>query len=488
MDIDILILGAGVAGLRAAEQAVKAGVSAAICSSGGMASPRVIGFNAPVAPDDSPELFLRDILDNSAGVGRKDLAETLAYGAASCVRELEDEGLVFDRNPDGGFHLLRPLGCSVPRLVHCGNVTAKRYLDAAVGRLPKVLDFYALDLLMKDGAVCGAAGIMDGEVVTIRAKAVVLAVGGGGGIFTRTTYPAECVGSGYAMAYRAGARLRDMEFVQFEPCRCARHPIGLSTTLLEKGGKILNSRGERFILPFAPAGEGSLSKAELAQRVARELRKNEGGVWLDLRDLPKSVIQIDHALYDRRLRQVGIDLVSEPVEIAPVAHTFLGGVEIEPDGSTSLPGLFAAGEVAGGIHGANRIGGNAGTEIFLFGAIAGRSAVRYAGTVKTVPDAVFRAPFGAGAAAAEDHRERMARLRAVADDALFVICSGAGLRRALAALEAMEREPVRVDTVEALRQCYEWKNALLTTRMVVEASLRRTGTLGVFCREDDAAE
>ena len=345
-----------------------------------------------------------------------------------------------------------------------------------------MLDFYALDLLMHDGVVCGAVGIMDRkEVVTIHAKAVVLAVGSGSGIFSRSMYPAECVGSGYAMAYRAGAHLRDMEFVQFEPCRCVTVPIGISTTFLEKGGKIVNRRGERFILPFAPAGEGSLSKAELAQLVERELRKNDGGVWLDLRDLPKEVIQVDHALYDRKFRKFGIDLTTTPVEIAPIAHTFLGGVEIEPDCSTVLPGLFAAGEVAGGIHGANRIGGNAGTEIFLFGEIAGKSAARYAQGVKSVPDADFELPAGD---AAVDHRDRMARLRAVVDSSLFVISDKAGLRRALAELENMEEEPGRSDTVDALRQEYEWRNALLTAKLVTQASLGRTGTLGVFCRED----
>ena len=481
MNTDVLILGAGAAGLRAAEQAVKAGVSVTICSSGGMASPGVIGFNAPVDPADSPELFMRDILQNSAGVGREDLAKTLAYGAESCVRDLEAAGIKFDRKPDGSYHLLRPLGCSVPRLVHSGNVTTKLYLEQAVGHLPNILNFYALELLVRNGTVCGAVGVMNDEIVTIHAKAVVLAVGGGSGIFTRTTYPAGCIGSGYAMAYRAGAKLRDMEFVQFEPCRCAKYPIGISTTFLEKGGKIVNSRGERFILPFAPNGEGSLSKAELAQHVARELRKNEGGVWLDLRDLPKEVIQVDHALYDQKFRKVGIDLTTTPVEVTPVAHTFLGGVEIEPDCSSSLPGLFAAGEVTGGIHGANRIGGNAGTEIFLFGAIAGKSAAQYAKGLKNIPDASFEIPVRE---AAVNHKDRMARLRAVVDSSLFVISSESGLKRALASLEGMEKEPACTVTPEAIKQQYEWENAVLTAKLVVKASLNRTGTLGVFCRED----
>ncbi|MBR0458053.1 MAG: FAD-binding protein [Victivallales bacterium] len=466
--------------MRAAEQAIQAGVSVAVCSSGGMASPFVIGFNAPVGPGDSTELFLQDILENSAGIGRKELADTLASGAESCVHDLEQTGIRFDRTPDGHYHLLRPLGCSVPRLVHCGNITAKRYMETAVGRLPKILDFHALELLKQDGVICGAVGIRDGQIEVIRAKAVVLAVGGGGGLFTRTTYSRDCVGNGYAMAARAGAQLRDMEFIQFEPCHSKNYPLGISTTFLEKGGKIVNSRGERFLLPIAPGGEGSLSKAALAQGVARELAKGEH-VWLDLRDLPKEVIQVDHALYDQRFRKFGIDLTTTPVEIAPVAHTFLGGVDIASDCSTALPGLFAAGEVAGGLHGANRIGGNAGTEIFLFGAIAGNSAAAYAKTVKSIPDATFTLPVGD---AAVNHSERMARLRVVVDSSLFVVRSETRLRNALAALEEMEREPVCTNTMEALRQHYEWENALQTAKLVVQASLKRTGTLGVFCRED----
>ncbi len=483
---DVLVIGAGVAGLRAAEAACKANAEVRIVSSGGMASPGVIGFNAPVAPEDSPELFLQDILRNSGGVGSTGLMERLAFESADCVRKLEAEGLHFDRNPDGSFHLLRPLGCSCPRLVHCGNVTAKRYLEAARARLPDPADFFVLELLTHDGAVCGALGISGGRPAAIRARAVVLAAGGGGGIYERTTYPASCCGNGYALAQRAGARLRDMEFVQFEPCRCVKVPMGISTTFLEKGGALLNGRGERFLLPVAPAGEGTLSKAELALGAAREIAEGRGGVFLDLSGLPREVITRDHALYDQRFRSVGIDLTRDRIEIAPAAHTFLGGVEVDRHCASGVPGLFAAGEVTGGLHGANRIGGNAGTEIFLFGAVAGASAASYAKS-RSLPEPDIPDLPEYGRPGKTDAADGMRRLRSLMSDGLGVIRTAARIARALDGLSVMEAElaSAGADSIENLRALYEWKNAFRTARAVAEAALRRNGSLGVHFRADD---
>lgn len=483
---DVLVIGAGIAGIRAADAARKKNVKTLLASSGCMASPGVIGFNAPMATEDSPELFLKDILRSAGGAGDRILMERLASGAAECVRELEAEGLVFDRRPDGSFHLLRPLGCSCPRLVHCGNITAKLYLETMRSRMPDPVDFFVLDLLVSDGAVCGAFGIFDGKQAIISARAVVLATGGGGGIYGRTTYPASAVGNGYALARRAGAKLRDMEFVQFEPLRCVKFPMGVSTTILEKGGALFNGYGERFLKTAFPSGEGALSKAELALNIAKELAAGRGGIFLDLSGLPGDAVTRDHAIYNQRFRNVGIDLTRDRIEVAPAAHTFLGGVEVDVHCASSVPGLFAAGEVMGGLHGADRIGGNAGAEIFIFGAIAGNAAAEYA---KTHPQRkLCPPPFPSACGTREEARNGMERLRTLTESLLGVIRNRKGLECACAGFSAMQEEisAARTGSIQDARAFFEWKNALETASSVAEAALKRERSLGVHFRADES--
>ena len=172
---------------------------------------------------------------------------------------------------------------------------------------------------------------------------------------------------GYGMAYRAGASLLDMEFVQFEPCRCIwPRKLGISTTLLAKGGELRNCLGERFILKRYPGGEGTVAKDMLARLIALEIKagngSEHGGVYLDLRMLPEKVLKRDHSMYYERYLRAGIDLTAERIEVAPAAHTFMGGADNAGCGC-GVPG-FLRWRSDGGIHGANRLGGQCGTEIY----------------------------------------------------------------------------------------------------------------------------
>jgi succinate dehydrogenase/fumarate reductase flavoprotein subunit len=280
------------------------------------------------------------------------------------------------------------LGCSEARLVHSGNETGRR----TIAILKKLLtakgvlfwgDMMAGSLIKSEDKIAGAIALNKKEesIWVVYAKAVIVATGGGH-LMDRSTYPISMTADGYAMAYRAGAKLVDMEFIQHEPCNAVfPKSLGISTTLLAKGGTLKNKKGERFVLNEYE-GEYAVSKDSLSRMIALEIVQGRGtkhsGVYLDLTDLPEDEIKERHSLYYKRFLEAGIDISKEVVEVAPIAHSMMGGIEIAPNTSTEVPGLFASGEVTGGIHGANRVGGNAGTEIYVFGAIAGESAAKYA--------------------------------------------------------------------------------------------------------------
>ncbi len=461
METDVLVLGFGLAGLRAAESAVKWGCRVLVVGRGAGASPGVIGFNAPVGKGDSVERFRADIERNGAGLAVPELTAVLAGKAGESVADLERLGISFDRR-EGEYQLLQPLGCSVPRLVHLANRTGPEsirlirdfLLQSGVGFLP-VAGVAAL--VKNGGAVCGAEVILsETETRFIAAKAVVLALGGGGSIYAGSTYPGDVTGSGYALALEAGAELCDMEFVQFEPCRGIwPRPLGISTTLLSHGGSLYNGEKRVFLLKEAR----DCSKAELAFFIGREIFRGRptphGGVWLDLSGVPEEELTVGHAMYYRRFLGAGIDLKTTPVEVAPAAHTFLGGVRIDAACRTSVSGLFAAGEVTGGVHGANRIGGNAGTEVYVFGRIAGESAAHYAqGTA--LPAVSFRTKrkygrfFGGGSDIGEILQTYAGVIRTPAQ-----LAKGAELLSALqpASLEEAQRRRVALSVVEsALKQ------------------------------------
>ncbi len=380
---DVLVLGAGLAGLEAAWVAAKKGLKVTLLSKGASASPWVLGFNAPVGANDSIARYCEDTLQGGWNLGDPALVSEIASGSLETIDQMRSLGQDFDQT-DHGYHLLQPLGCSVPRLVHTQNRTGLHSLHALRAALSEMnvtlLEPYmATELLVQDGKVRGAAAVqMDApNALLAEAGAVVLATGGSH-LMYHSTYPLCQTADGFSMAYGAGATLTDMEFVQFEPCRAVwPKPLGISTTLLAKGGKLFNCRGERFILNSYPA-EGAVPKDVLARLIALEIAAGNatehGGVYLDLTDVPEDEIKVNHKLYYERFINEGIDLTKERVEVGPSAHSMMGGVQIDPGAWTGVDGLYAAGEVTGGIHGANRLGGNAGAEIYVMGRIAGHSA------------------------------------------------------------------------------------------------------------------
>lgn len=389
-DVDCLVIGGGLSGFMAAREAIQRGLSVCMLQDGMGASPWVHGLCIPLHPDDSPACYLTDTLRSGQGLSDPALARALCLDAPDMLCEIERMGLSINCEA-GAYQLLKPLGASHPRVASIGNETGVHILRALHDALPAHMQTMektrAVRLCTADGRVCGALAF-DTEQSTwhqIDAKAVVLACGGFCGIFPHSTNKRDSGGDGTAMAFFAGAQLCDMEFVQFEPSAAvwpeALLGTSMITTLLYEGAVLRNKHGERFMLRHSKEGE-RISKDMLSRRIAEEIHCGNGtahgGVLFDATAVDTARLNTRYESYVRRYRAVGIDLATEWIELAPAPHTSLGGVRIDAHGSTSLPGLFACGEVTGGLHGASRIGGSAGLETLVFGKRAGQSAAEYA--------------------------------------------------------------------------------------------------------------
>lgn len=379
---DVLIIGGGLAGWRAAEAAVKAGASVALVANGAGNSPDIHAINVPVCEDDSVERFIDDTLRSGRGECDRALVETLCRESVKLADEFP-----FDRNLDGSYKLLQPLGCSVPRCVsvdhRIGAYALAKIKRGLSGKIEMVKGrVTALSFNSKLSTFSFQLGDHDSPC---EARTVVIATGGWCGKYDFSDNPPELRGDGIDMAVKLGAATRDMDQVQYEPTvalapervRC----IPVITTMLFDGATFRNAKGEEF-LSDKHANKDEISRAIFAEIEAG--RGSDGGVWFDATQVPRGILDTTYVDTVKRYAAAGVDIHRESMLVAPAPHTSLGGLVIDThcrvlrtDG-TPIPGLFAAGEVTGGIHGFNRIGGNAGTEALVFGKIAGEEAATYA--------------------------------------------------------------------------------------------------------------
>lgn len=389
MKTDILILGGGLAALAAADEAVRNSdrhVTLLQCGRG--ASPFIHGFCLSIGKGDSEQMLLADTIASGCGYTDVSLARALCVGSLGLMEYFRALGLEIDREK-GAPRLLKALGSSVPRIAGIHNATGPAVMDKLRKRLgenPRFTEISqgrALRLLTKDGAVVGARcfDLEKQEFYNIYAGCVVLATGGFCRIFPENTNASEMGGDGIAMAYHAGAKLTDMEFIQFEPCVAVWPPQvagkGMITTMFYDGAVLRANDGQRFMLRHGENAE-RVPKDVLARQIAQEMAAHgtspHGGVYFDATAVPTLLLEGVYAPYLQRYLNCGIDLRTTPVEVAPAAHTSCGGVMIDDHCRTGIDGLLACGEVTGGLHGANRLGGNAGLETMMFGRIAGKTA------------------------------------------------------------------------------------------------------------------
>ena len=396
---DVLVIGGGLAGWRAAEAAVKFGASVTLVANGVGNSPDIHALNVPVRADDSVERFIDDTLRSGRGACDRALVEVLCRESVKLADEFP-----FDRNPDGSYKLLQPLGCSVPRCVSIDHKIGAWALAKIKRELAGKVDVVKgrVKSLDQSNSLFTINYSFDDEDVSREAGSVIIATGGWCGKYGFSDNPPELRGDGIDMAVALGAATRDMDAVQYEPT-VALAPeklrgIPVITTMLHEGATFRNRDGQEFL------ADKHSNKDEISRAIFSEIKSGRGvsawardsarphefGVWFDATGVPKSLLETTYIDTVKRYAVCGVDISREPMLVAPAPHTSLGGLVIDAhcrvlraDGSP-ISGLFAAGEVTGGIHGLNRIGGNAGTEVLVFGRIAGEEAAKYAMEVRNV--------------------------------------------------------------------------------------------------------
>lgn len=391
---EVLIVGGGLAGLMAALNA-SAGTDVAVLSKvyptrshSGAAQG---GFNAVLHEDDSIEAHVFDTVKGSDYLGDQDAIEVLCSDGPQVIFELEKMGVLWTRAPDGAIAQRSLGGAGFPRACFAadfsGHVVLHTLYEQLLKRGVKVYsEWHLLELVVEEGRVAGAVvyDFANARVEIIRTKQIVLATGGYGRAFAKTTNAHANTGDGMAIAYRAGAVLSDMEFVQFHPTTLYGTNILISEAARGEGGYLRNAGGERFMARYAPAKMELAPRDVVARAIFKEIKEGRGleghYVHLDLTHLGEALVA-DRLpqVRDLAIRYAGVDPVTAPMPIEPAQHYSMGGVRTDTSGMTTLPGLLAAGEVANvSVHGANRLGGNSLLETVVFGRRAGRTAAELA--------------------------------------------------------------------------------------------------------------
>jgi L-aspartate oxidase len=422
---DFLVIGSGIAGLRAAISLAEAGRVVILTK----ADPRESntgyaqgGIAAAFGSDDSPELHAKDTLAAGDGLCLPEAVDVLVREGPRYVRELMDWGATFDTDQSGQPALGREAAHSVRRVLHVRDATGRsigQVLWHMVSTHPRVQvcgDALALSLSMREGQCVGAAFLdRDGRVEEVSAPRSLIATGGAGQVYRETTNPPIATGDGIAMAFEAGARVTDLEFIQFHPT--ALNVAGaprflLSEALRGEGAWLVNQQGERFVQRYEPAGDLA-SRDLVARAIVREVNRTGAPVFLTMAHLDADYVRNRFPTITQACRRAGFDIATDRIPVSPAAHYVMGGVETDLCGRTSIDNLFAAGEAAcTGVHGANRLASNSLLEGLVFGARAAEtmkgSSVK--ATLTAEPgDIVTTPPASASVPSASDVRDVMWR-------------------------------------------------------------------------------
>ena len=524
LSTDILILGSGGAGLFAALHAHQAAphLSVTIAVKGLLGKcgcTRMVqgGYNVAIAKEDSIERHFLDTVEGSAWLANQDLAWILVNKAVERVRELENElGCLFDRNPDGTLHQKAFAGQTFDRTVHKGDLTgieiinrlAEQVWARGIGRLEE----HRALALIKTASGDAIAGVLmtdmrTGEFTFVQAKAVLLATGGGPTMYKYHTPSGDKSCDGLAMALAAGLRLRDMEMVQFHPTGLLAGPhTRMTGTVLEEGlrgsgGHLLNGAGERFMERYDPRAERA-TRDRVSRAVFTEMRAGRttpnGGVWIKMSHLGPERVRREFKGMVERCGDSGFDLAGGLVEVVPTAHYMMGGVLFEADCSTELSGLYAAGEDTGGVHGANRLGGNGVANSTVFGGIAGEAMAAWVQAVGKYRDpdeaAIERARTQALAPLSHPPGDiesiREALFECMWED-VGIVRDAPGLARALRRLDELEVQLHATGVADAdlafNLTWHDWLNLgnlITVSRAIAVAALAREDSRGAHFRAD----
>jgi L-aspartate oxidase len=492
----VLVIGAGAAGLSAA-LAAAARTDVTVLVRGRLPESNSAlaqgGIAAAVDVHDSPRFHIDDTLVAGAGICDYGAVSALAYDAPGLMHELAELGVPFERQADSHFALGLEGGHSMRRIVHVGDATGRAVVDQLIAKAqahPRIRfceGWQAVDLLDVGGQVAGALACDEsGSWTHFMADATILASGGAGALYGLTSNQPTALGEGIAMAYRAGAEVADMEFVQFHPT-VYRTRAGQGFLITEaargEGGILRTVDDERFMPDYDPRAE--LAPRDVVTRgiYAAMRRSGHDHVLLDLAHLPVDLLASHFPTISARLREDGIDIATTPIPVAPAAHYLMGGVRTDLDGATSLPGLYAAGEVScTGVHGANRLASNSLLECLVFGRRAGVAAARRIENVELRIGKVFSQDADLDNSQFSilnslfDWRAELAEIMVASAGPLR---DGPRLRMGQAALAAL---PIQADP--ASREAITAANAALAARLIVESALLRQESRGGHFRSD----
>lgn len=518
---DIAIIGSGGAGLMCALHAGKVDpelditvVSKGLIGRSGCTRMVQGGFNAVLNPLDSLDLHFRDTLEGGKYLNEQDLALKLVEEAPGAIRELEEEvGCRFDRGDDGAIHQKAFGGQNFDRTVHKGDLTGVEIMGRLLERMsdlaPRGLgDVRAVDLLINEDGVSGVTllDVMTGEFSVLRAKVVVVATGGSATMYKIAAPAREKTGDGVAMCYRAGLELRDMEMLQFHPTGILAGESSLTGAVLEEGLRgagayLYNAEGERYMSRYDPVKMERSTRDVVARASYQEIMAGRGtpagGVFIDISHIGAENVERMFPGMVARSRYIGGDLARRPMEISPTSHYHMGGVIADVDCKTAIEGLLVAGEDAGGLHGANRLGGNGVAESIIYGGRAGRTAAELAvSRTDQVPhkDQVENSKNRAFAPLRREQGEDPMRLT---DELKQTMWEGCGLvrneERLLSAgrkiKEISERlgevsAPGGVAANRAWQEALDLENQLTVARTMIESALARKESRGSHYRDD----
>jgi succinate dehydrogenase / fumarate reductase flavoprotein subunit len=410
LESDVIVIGAGGAGLRAAIEAAERGARVSIiCKSllgkahtimaeGGMAA--AVGS---VDPRDDWKAHFRDTMFGGKYLNNWRMAELHAKEAPAEITKLEEWGAVFDRNDRGGVMQRIFGGHTYQRLVQVGDRTGLELIrtlqDRAVAmKVPVFMEHTVTKILLRDGRVCGVAGYERewGKFRVWKAPAVIIASGGVGRIYSVTSNSWEGTGDGQAIAFAAGAELMDMEFVQFHPTGMvwpqSVRGVLITEAVRAEGGYLTNSKGERFMERYDPKRMELSTRDVVARSIYTEVAEGRGsphgGAYLSIAHKPADLIKRKlPSMYEQFMDFAKVDITKEPMETYPTTHYMMGGIRVDAEtAATNIPGLYAAGEAAAGLHGGNRLGGNSLSDLVVFGRRAGAAAVEYGASQTSRPD------------------------------------------------------------------------------------------------------
>ena len=523
LQTDVLILGAGGAGLcaalHAADRSPSLSVTVVVKGLLGRAGcTRMVqgGYNAVLTEPDSLDAHFLDTLAGGGWINDQELVWTLVNEAPGRVLELESRyGCLFDRTTEGRIHQKPFAGQSHDRTIHKGDLTGIEIMNRLAEQVLRRDNVHALEecraveLVLDDAGRCTGALVLDirtGRFVVVTARATLLAMGGGPTMYKVIACSADKAADGIALAYRAGLPLRDMEMIQFHPTGLVIPDSLMTGALLEEGlrgagGYLLNGRGERYMERYDPKRMERSTRDLVSRASFLEVTEGRGtpngGVWIDVSHLGAEVVERNFRGMVRRCRDFGRDLARGPVEVGPTTHFMMGGVVVDTACRTAIEGLFAAGEDTGGVHGANRLGGNGVAESTVFGGIAGDVmadfvAGREAAGARSanVVDGVIERLTAPLERRGGDLYALQRELRAVMWDRAGLVRDGEGLGAAASTAERIAAELGRVGVPGGAAFNLAWQdwlnlgNQATVANLIATSALARTESRGAHYRSD----